>query len=160
MSILPIIWNFLPFLSFPLSKLNLRPPGGAACTVAYNADGNDCSLGEEGGGQNRRGWPYSRGKKPSVSPWTAAAPRCSENASLVKSFQVETDKATVGFEMLEECYLAKILVAEGTRDVAVGAVICITVDRWMCSVTPNTAPLRRLDYGVKLMFDSISFQCF
>lgn len=42
---------------------------------------------------------------------------------------METDKATVGFEMLEECYLAKILIPEGTRDVAVGAVICITVDR-------------------------------
>uniref|UniRef100_A0A671V924 Acetyltransferase component of pyruvate dehydrogenase complex n=1 Tax=Sparus aurata TaxID=8175 RepID=A0A671V924_SPAAU len=42
--------------------------------------------------------------------------------------EVETDKATVGFEMLEECYLAKILVPEGTRDVSIGAVICITVD--------------------------------
>uniref|UniRef100_A0A1A7Z208 Acetyltransferase component of pyruvate dehydrogenase complex n=1 Tax=Iconisemion striatum TaxID=60296 RepID=A0A1A7Z208_9TELE len=42
--------------------------------------------------------------------------------------EVETDKATVGFEMLEECYLAKILVPEGTRDVVVGSVICITVD--------------------------------
>ncbi|XP_062392067.1 dihydrolipoyllysine-residue acetyltransferase component of pyruvate dehydrogenase complex, mitochondrial-like [Sardina pilchardus] len=42
--------------------------------------------------------------------------------------EVETDKATVGFEMLEECYLAKILVAEGTRDVPLGTVICITVD--------------------------------
>ncbi|KAM5131810.1 dihydrolipoyllysine-residue acetyltransferase component of pyruvate dehydrogenase complex, mitochondrial [Mantella aurantiaca] len=43
--------------------------------------------------------------------------------------EVETDKATVGFESLEECYLAKILVAEGTRDVAIGAIICITVDK-------------------------------
>ncbi|KAG9265625.1 dihydrolipoyllysine-residue acetyltransferase component of pyruvate dehydrogenase complex, mitochondrial [Astyanax mexicanus] len=43
--------------------------------------------------------------------------------------EVETDKATVGFEMLEECYLAKILVPEGTRDVPIGAVICITVDK-------------------------------
>lgn len=42
--------------------------------------------------------------------------------------EVETDKATVGFEMLEECYLAKILVPEGTRDVNVGSVICITVE--------------------------------
>eukprot|EP00066_Takifugu_rubripes_P006430 XP_003971216.1 PREDICTED: dihydrolipoyllysine-residue acetyltransferase component of pyruvate dehydrogenase complex, mitochondrial [Takifugu rubripes] len=42
--------------------------------------------------------------------------------------EVETDKATVGFEMLEECYLAKILVPEGTRDVNIGAVICITVE--------------------------------
>ncbi|XP_073458542.1 dihydrolipoyllysine-residue acetyltransferase component of pyruvate dehydrogenase complex, mitochondrial isoform X2 [Aquarana catesbeiana] len=43
--------------------------------------------------------------------------------------EVETDKATVGFESLEECYLAKILVPEGTKDVAIGAIICITVDR-------------------------------
>ncbi|XP_042566805.1 dihydrolipoyllysine-residue acetyltransferase component of pyruvate dehydrogenase complex, mitochondrial [Cyprinus carpio] len=42
--------------------------------------------------------------------------------------EVETDKATVGFEILEECYLAKILVPQGTRDVPIGAVICITVD--------------------------------
>uniref|UniRef100_A0A8K9UD02 Acetyltransferase component of pyruvate dehydrogenase complex n=1 Tax=Oncorhynchus mykiss TaxID=8022 RepID=A0A8K9UD02_ONCMY len=41
--------------------------------------------------------------------------------------RVETDKATVGFELLEDCYLAKILVAEGTG-VSVGSVICITVD--------------------------------
>uniref|UniRef100_A0A8C3TGH0 Acetyltransferase component of pyruvate dehydrogenase complex n=1 Tax=Chelydra serpentina TaxID=8475 RepID=A0A8C3TGH0_CHESE len=43
--------------------------------------------------------------------------------------EVETDKATVGFESLEECYLAKILVAEGTRDVPIGSVICITVEK-------------------------------
>ncbi|XP_061448267.1 dihydrolipoyllysine-residue acetyltransferase component of pyruvate dehydrogenase complex, mitochondrial [Rhineura floridana] len=43
--------------------------------------------------------------------------------------EVETDKATVGFESIEECYLAKILVPEGTRDVPIGAVICITVDK-------------------------------
>ncbi|KAB0392153.1 hypothetical protein E2I00_005816, partial [Balaenoptera physalus] len=43
--------------------------------------------------------------------------------------EVETDKATVGFESLEECYMAKILVAEGTRDVPIGAIICITVEK-------------------------------
>uniref|UniRef100_A0A8C9AGZ6 Acetyltransferase component of pyruvate dehydrogenase complex n=1 Tax=Prolemur simus TaxID=1328070 RepID=A0A8C9AGZ6_PROSS len=43
--------------------------------------------------------------------------------------EIETDKATVGFESLEECYMAKILVAEGTRDVPVGAIICITVGK-------------------------------
>ncbi|XP_069325047.1 dihydrolipoyllysine-residue acetyltransferase component of pyruvate dehydrogenase complex, mitochondrial isoform X6 [Eulemur rufifrons] len=43
--------------------------------------------------------------------------------------EVETDKATVGFESVEECYMAKILVAEGTRDVPVGAIICITVGK-------------------------------
>ncbi|KYO35704.1 dihydrolipoyllysine-residue acetyltransferase component of pyruvate dehydrogenase complex, mitochondrial [Alligator mississippiensis] len=43
--------------------------------------------------------------------------------------EVETDKATVGFEILDECYLAKILVAEGARDVPIGTVICITVEK-------------------------------
>ncbi|KAK1336341.1 hypothetical protein QTO34_004147 [Cnephaeus nilssonii] len=43
--------------------------------------------------------------------------------------EIETDKATVGFESMEECYMAKILVAEGTRDVPIGSVICITVDK-------------------------------
>ncbi|XP_069803364.1 dihydrolipoyllysine-residue acetyltransferase component of pyruvate dehydrogenase complex, mitochondrial [Dendropsophus ebraccatus] len=43
--------------------------------------------------------------------------------------EVETDKATVGFESIEECYLAKILVPEGTRDVPIGGIICITVDK-------------------------------
>ncbi|NXI34880.1 ODP2 dehydrogenase, partial [Galbula dea] len=43
--------------------------------------------------------------------------------------EVETDKATVGFESVEECYLAKILVPEGTKDVPVGAIICITVEK-------------------------------
>ncbi|XP_030361208.1 dihydrolipoyllysine-residue acetyltransferase component of pyruvate dehydrogenase complex, mitochondrial [Strigops habroptila] len=43
--------------------------------------------------------------------------------------EVETDKATVGFESLDECYMAKILVPEGTRDVPIGAIICITVEK-------------------------------
>lgn len=43
--------------------------------------------------------------------------------------EVETDKATVGFESLDECYLAKILVSEGTRDVNIGGIICITVEK-------------------------------
>jgi pyruvate dehydrogenase E2 component (dihydrolipoamide acetyltransferase) len=37
-------------------------------------------------------------------------------------FEVETDKATVGYEMQEEGYLANILVPEGTKDVSVGTV--------------------------------------
>ncbi|XP_056399371.1 dihydrolipoyllysine-residue acetyltransferase component of pyruvate dehydrogenase complex, mitochondrial [Hyla sarda] len=43
--------------------------------------------------------------------------------------EVETDKATVGFESMEESYMAKILVPEGTRDVPIGSLICITVDK-------------------------------
>ncbi|MGH0186282.1 UNVERIFIED_CONTAM: hypothetical protein FKN15_021352 [Acipenser sinensis] len=49
--------------------------------------------------------------------------------SLPPHQKVETDKATVGFELMEDCYLAKILVAEGTRDVPIGGVICITVEQ-------------------------------
>jgi pyruvate dehydrogenase E2 component (dihydrolipoamide acetyltransferase) len=37
--------------------------------------------------------------------------------------EIETDKATMGFETPEEGYLAKILVPAGTKDVPVGKVI-------------------------------------
>lgn len=68
MSSPPLICNVLTFLSFLLSQRNLRPPGGAACTVAYDADRNDRSLGEEGRGKNRRGRSDSRGKTPPGRP--------------------------------------------------------------------------------------------
>ncbi|XP_024041354.1 dihydrolipoyllysine-residue acetyltransferase component 1 of pyruvate dehydrogenase complex, mitochondrial isoform X2 [Citrus clementina] len=42
--------------------------------------------------------------------------------------EIETDKATVEFESLEEGYLAKILAPEGSKDVAVGQPIAITVE--------------------------------
>ncbi|XP_031278526.1 dihydrolipoyllysine-residue acetyltransferase component 1 of pyruvate dehydrogenase complex, mitochondrial [Pistacia vera] len=42
--------------------------------------------------------------------------------------EIETDKATVEFESLEEGYLAKILVPEGSKDVPVGQPIAITVE--------------------------------
>ncbi|XP_021754959.1 dihydrolipoyllysine-residue acetyltransferase component 1 of pyruvate dehydrogenase complex, mitochondrial-like [Chenopodium quinoa] len=42
--------------------------------------------------------------------------------------EIETDKATVEFESLEEGYLAKILVPEGSNDIPVGQAIAITVE--------------------------------
>ncbi|KAH7672405.1 Dihydrolipoyllysine-residue acetyltransferase protein [Dioscorea alata] len=42
--------------------------------------------------------------------------------------EIETDKATLEFESLEEGYLAKILVPEGSKDVLVGQPIAITVE--------------------------------
>lgn len=36
--------------------------------------------------------------------------------------EVETDKATVGFDVQEEGFLARILMPEGTKDVSVGEV--------------------------------------
>lgn len=42
--------------------------------------------------------------------------------------EIETDKATLEFETLEEGYLAKILAPEGSKDVAVGYPIAITVE--------------------------------
>lgn len=41
--------------------------------------------------------------------------------------EIETDKATMGFETPEEGYLAKILVAAGTKNVAIGKLVCIIV---------------------------------
>ncbi|PWA89498.1 dihydrolipoamide acetyltransferase, long form protein [Artemisia annua] len=42
--------------------------------------------------------------------------------------EIETDKATLEFESLEEGFLAKILVAEGAKDVPVGQPIAITIE--------------------------------
>lgn len=41
--------------------------------------------------------------------------------------EIETDKATMGFETPEEGYLAKILVPAGTKNVAIGKLVCIIV---------------------------------
>ncbi|CAG0900393.1 unnamed protein product [Cyprideis torosa] len=42
--------------------------------------------------------------------------------------EIETDKATMGFETPEEGYLAKILIEAGAKDVPVGRLLCIIVD--------------------------------
>ncbi|XP_061398195.1 dihydrolipoyllysine-residue acetyltransferase component of pyruvate dehydrogenase complex, mitochondrial isoform X2 [Musca vetustissima] len=41
--------------------------------------------------------------------------------------EIETDKATMGFETPEEGYLAKIIIPAGTKDVAIGKLMCIIV---------------------------------
>ncbi|KAK5641285.1 hypothetical protein RI129_009832 [Pyrocoelia pectoralis] len=42
--------------------------------------------------------------------------------------EIETDKATMGFETPEEGYLAKILVPAGSKEVPVGKLVCIIVE--------------------------------
>lgn len=42
--------------------------------------------------------------------------------------EIETDKATMGFETPEEGYLAKILVQAGEKDVPIGKLVCIIVE--------------------------------
>ena len=41
---------------------------------------------------------------------------------------IETDKASIDFEMQEEGYIAKLLYPEGAKDVALGKAIAIVVD--------------------------------
>ncbi|OXU32117.1 hypothetical protein TSAR_002958, partial [Trichomalopsis sarcophagae] len=41
--------------------------------------------------------------------------------------EIETDKATMGFETPEEGYLAKILVPAGEKNVTIGRLVCIIV---------------------------------
>lgn len=41
---------------------------------------------------------------------------------------IETDKASVDFEMQEEGYIAKLLYPEGTKDIPLGKPIAIIVD--------------------------------
>jgi len=49
--------------------------------------------------------------------------------------EIETDKATMGFETPEEGYLAKILVPAGTKDVPIGKVthcwFCLRKQHWL-----------------------------
>jgi pyruvate dehydrogenase E2 component (dihydrolipoamide acetyltransferase) len=42
--------------------------------------------------------------------------------------EIETDKATMGFETPEEGYLAKILFPAGSKDIPVGKLVCIIVE--------------------------------
>ncbi|WKY11454.1 hypothetical protein Q1695_003205 [Nippostrongylus brasiliensis] len=42
--------------------------------------------------------------------------------------EIETDKATMGFETPEEGYLAKICIPEGSKDVPIGKLLCIIVE--------------------------------
>ena len=42
--------------------------------------------------------------------------------------QIETDKASVDFEMQEEGFIAKLLFPEGAKDVKLGTIIAIVVD--------------------------------
>lgn len=42
--------------------------------------------------------------------------------------EIETDKATMGFETPEEGYLAKILIQAGSKDVTIGKLVCIIVE--------------------------------
>ncbi|KAK7442092.1 hypothetical protein BaRGS_00040534 [Batillaria attramentaria] len=43
--------------------------------------------------------------------------------------EIETDKATMGFESAEEGFLAKICIPEGTKDVPLGKLVCIIVKK-------------------------------
>ena len=42
--------------------------------------------------------------------------------------EIETDKATVEFEMQEDGYIAKLLYPEGSKDVKLGEVVAIVVE--------------------------------
>jgi len=42
--------------------------------------------------------------------------------------EIETDKATMGFETPEEGYLAKIMIPAGTKDVPIGKLVCVIVE--------------------------------
>merc|ERR1712106_721996 len=56
--------------------------------------------------------------------------------------EIETDKATMGFETPEEGYLAKILIQAGTKDIAIGKPLCIIVsDKSSISQFENYEPL-------------------
>merc|ERR1719516_360748 len=42
--------------------------------------------------------------------------------------EIETDKATMGFETPEEGYLAKVMIEAGAKDIPIGRLLCIIVE--------------------------------
>lgn len=42
--------------------------------------------------------------------------------------EIETDKATMGFETPEEGFLAKIMYPAGSKDIPIGKLVCIIVE--------------------------------
>merc|ERR1719420_1507384 len=42
--------------------------------------------------------------------------------------EIETDKATMGFETPEEGYLAKVFIEAGSKDIPIGKLLCIIVE--------------------------------
>merc|ERR1711936_138731 len=56
--------------------------------------------------------------------------------------EIETDKATMGFETPEEGYLAKILIQAGSKDIPIGKPLCVIVsDKDSISRFENYDPL-------------------
>eukprot|EP00070_Physeter_catodon_P024136 XP_023987087.1 dihydrolipoyllysine-residue acetyltransferase component of pyruvate dehydrogenase complex, mitochondrial [Physeter catodon] len=91
-------------------------------------------------GSPRRRWyslpPHQKVPLPSLSPtmqagtiarWEKKEGEKINEGDLLA--EIETDKATIGFEAQEEGYLAKILIPEGTRDVPLGTPLCIIVEK-------------------------------
>ncbi|SPP82010.1 blast:Dihydrolipoyllysine-residue acetyltransferase component of pyruvate dehydrogenase [Drosophila guanche] len=66
----------------------------------------------------------------SEAPLSAGRRRRATNSTKVGDLlcEIETDKATMGFETPEEGYLAKILIPGGTKDVPIGQLLCIIVN--------------------------------
>lgn len=64
--------------------------------------------------------------KGTIAKWLLKEGEAFKEGSIIA--EVETDKATVGFEATDAGYLARILVPDGTADLAVGAPIAIFVE--------------------------------
>lgn len=57
--------------------------------------------------------------------------------------EIETDKATMGFETPEEGYLAKIIIPEGTKDVPIGKVRFL-----LCKIVESSKTIHTLSNSV------------
>ncbi len=55
--------------------------------------------------------------------------------------EIETDKATMEFEAIDEGVLSKIMIAEGTEDVAVGTIIAMITGEGEDASAPDPAPV-------------------
>lgn len=65
-------------------------------------------------------------QKGNLTKWRKAVGDKVEPGDIIA--EIETDKATIDFEMQEEGYVAKLVVSEGTNDIPLGNVVAILVE--------------------------------
>lgn len=69
---------------------------------------------------------------PTMETGTVVSWKKREGDSLIEGdllCEIETDKATIGLETPQEGVLARVFIPEGTRDVPLGKLLCIVVDK-------------------------------
>ena len=66
--------------------------------------------------------------------------------------EIETDKATVGFEAVDDGFMAKIILPDGTKDIPIGTLVAISVEN-----EDDLAAFKDISEGDKMFLSSMHF---